>query len=129
MTKTDFIFCPLCFKVVLITVVSLKALKSETLWSSQKISNESLTFYSVLPVSFIYDLGESKLARRRIFRLQNYPDICFCPLDCATNVPIMQMSNGRLPAVVTRSVFQIYVAFIKRPDFQKLEPSMPSPGF
>lgn len=39
------------------------------------------------------------------------------------------MVKSRLPAMVTRSVFQIYVAFIKWPDFQKLEPSMSSPDF
>lgn len=31
--------------------------------------------------------------------------------------------------MVTKSIFETYVAFIKWPDFQKLEPSIPSPGF
>lgn len=52
----------------------------------------------------------------------------FHPLHCETNVSIMQMANGTLPAMVTRSMLQIYVAFIKWLDFPKLELSMPSPG-
>lgn len=103
-------------------VWSLLVIPENQQWDQQ-------TFYTVLPVSFINDLEESKLARRRIFRFQNYPDIHFHPLDCETNVPIMQMSNWRWPAMVTKSIFETYVAFIKWPDFQKLEPSMPSPGF
>lgn len=99
MTDTDFILNPLCFKVVLITVLSLTALKSENFCSFQNISNESLTYYSVLPINFRNDLEESLSAKSRVFRLQN-----FHPLDCETNVPIMQMANGRLPAMVTRSV-------------------------
>lgn len=69
MTDTDFILSPLCFKVVLVTALSLRALKSENFCSSQNISNNSLTYYSVLSISFRYDLEESLSAKSKVLSL------------------------------------------------------------
>jgi len=79
MTDIDFLLNPPCFKVALITVLSLRALKFENFCSSQNISNKSLIYHSVLPICFGYDLEESLSAKSRTFRLQYCPNMCLSP--------------------------------------------------
>lgn len=102
-TDTNFNLNPFCFKVVLITALILTVLKPENFCLSCTISNESLTYYSVLPIT------SGMICRNHCQPKAEYSDFkiiqipAFHSLDCERNVSIMQMANRRLPAMVTRS--------------------------